>query len=65
MSENPENTEQLHPDLKEVRYSLSDLLQEVEAEREGSSIGQEIVDQTEISKLFKKRKKARGGQQGE
>jgi hypothetical protein len=65
MSENPDSTEQLHPDLKEVRYSLSDLLQEVEAEREGSSIGQEIVDQTEISKLFKKRKKVRGGQQGE
>jgi hypothetical protein len=54
-------TEPQHPDLKEVRYSLRELLQEVEAEREGSSIGQEIVDQTEISKLFKKRKKVPGG----
>ena len=51
--------------LQEVRYSLRDLLQEVQEEREGSSIGQEIVDQTEISKLFNKRKKARGGQKGE
>ena len=65
MSEKPEDTEVTGLDLKEVRYSLRDLLEEVQAEREGSSIGQEIVDQTEISKLFNKRKKVRGGQQGE
>ncbi|MEX0331639.1 MAG: hypothetical protein AB3N64_09480 [Puniceicoccaceae bacterium] len=53
------------PNLHEVRYSLRDLLEEVQEEREGSSIGQEIVDQTEISKLFNKRKKVRGGQKGE
>lgn len=53
------------PNLQEVRYSLRDLLNEVQEEREGSSIGQEIVDQTEISKLFNKRKRSRGGQKGE
>jgi hypothetical protein len=65
MSEDPSKTDLLHPELKEVRYSLRDLLQEVQDEREGSSIGQEIVDQSEISKLFKKRKKVPGGKQGE
>ena len=64
MSDDPV-TPETHRELCEVRYSLRDLLNEVEAEREGSSIGQEIVDQSEISKLFKKRKKVRGGKQGE
>ena len=50
--------------LSEIRYSLSDLLTEVQAEREVSTIGQEIVDQTEISKLFNSRKKVRRGQKG-
>lgn len=50
--------------LAEVRYSLRDLIEEVQAEREGSSIGQEIVDQSEISKLFDKRKKGRRGNKG-
>ncbi|MEX0325219.1 MAG: hypothetical protein AB3N33_03935 [Puniceicoccaceae bacterium] len=66
MSENQVPEEGPHkPDLHEVRYSLRDLLEEVQEEREGSSIGQEIVDQSEISKLFNKRKKVRGGQTGE
>lgn len=47
--------------LKEVRYSLRELLSEVQNEREGSSIGQEIVDQSEIGKLFSNKKKARRG----
>ena len=64
MSKEPDPPEQ-HHELSEVRYSLRELLNEVEAEREGSSIGQEIVDQSEISKLFKKRKKVRGGKEGE
>ena len=50
--------------LHEVRYSLSDLLREVHAERESSSIGQEIVDQGEISKLFNRKKKVRRGKSG-
>jgi hypothetical protein len=47
--------------LKEVRYSLRELLEEVQKEREGSSLGQEIVDQTEIGKLFGSKKKVRRG----
>jgi len=50
--------------LGEIRYSLADLLKEVQTEREGSSIGQEIVDQGEISKLFNRKKKARRGKAG-
>ena len=51
--------------LHEVRYSLSDLLKEVQAEKETSSLGQEIVDQTEISKLFNRKKKVRRGKSGQ
>ena len=51
--------------LKEVQYSLTELLKEVQQEREASSIGQEIVDQSEISKLFNRKKKASRGQSGE
>lgn len=65
MSEESTTNEVQSAPLAEVKYSLSDLLREVQAEREGSSIGQEIVDQTEISKLFNRRKKVRRGQKGE
>lgn len=50
--------------LSEVRYSLRELLKEVQDEREGSSIGQEIVDQSEIGKLFNRKKRARRGEAG-
>jgi hypothetical protein len=50
--------------LSEVRYSLREILKEVQAEREGSSIGQEIVDQSEIGKLFNRKKKVRRGEAG-
>ncbi len=65
MSEEPTALDGSSAGLSEVRYSLRDLIREVQAEREGSSIGQEIVDQTEISKLFNRRKKVRRGQKGE
>ena len=65
MSEEPTTLEGGLANLSEVRYSLSDLISEVQAERVGSSIGQEIVDQVEISKLFNRRKKVRRGQTGE
>lgn len=51
--------------LHEVRYSLREILREVAAERESSTLGQEIVDQSEISKLFKRKKKASRGKSGE
>jgi hypothetical protein len=65
MSDKPAETGLSKPDFKEVRYSLRDLLQEVQAEREGSTLGQEIVDQSEITKLFKGKKKVSRGKQGE
>ena len=49
------------PTLQEVRYSLKEILEEVRAEKETSSLGQEIVDQTEISKLFTSNKRKRRG----
>lgn len=65
MTNTSEKSNKSSPVLHEVRYSLKDILEEVESEREDSSIGQEIVDQTEISKLFKRKKKANRGKSGE
>ncbi len=50
--------------LHEVRYSLTDLLNEVQSEKETSTLGQEIVDQSEITKLFNRKKKVRRGKSG-
>ena len=50
--------------LHEVRYSLRDILEEVQAEKETSTLGQEIVDQSEISKLFNRKKKVSRGKSG-
>ena len=50
--------------LHEVRYSLTDILNEVQAEKETSTLGQEIVDQSEITKLFNRKKKVRRGKSG-
>lgn len=62
MTDNPKAAGTPRPNLlKEVRYSLRTLLTEVQQEREGSTIGQEIVDQSEIEKLFSKKKRVRRG----
>jgi hypothetical protein len=50
--------------LREVRYSLRILMEEVEAERASSGLGQEMVDQEEIGKLFRRKKKARRARTG-
>ena len=47
--------------LEKENMRLRELLEEVQKEREGSSLGQEIVDQTEIGKLFGAKKKVRRG----
>lgn len=39
--------------IREVRYSLPELLQELKGERASSAFGMEKLDQTEIGKLFK------------
>ncbi|MCS6243237.1 MAG: hypothetical protein H2172_05170 [Opitutus sp.] len=48
------------PRLGEVRYSLPELLHELQVERTSGSFSQEKLHQEEISKLFKNRTKYRG-----
>jgi hypothetical protein len=48
------------PVFQEVRYSLPDLLSEIELERSESSIGMETLDQGEIRELFAKRRQRHG-----
>jgi hypothetical protein len=45
--------------LLEVRYSLPEMLAELEAERGSASFAMEKLDQAEIGKLFKSKKPAR------
>lgn len=48
------------PRLPEVRYSLPELLSELQLERTTGAFAQEKLHQVEIGKLFKNRKKRRG-----
>jgi hypothetical protein len=48
------------PLLREVRYSLPELLAELQLERTTGSFSQEKLYQVEIGKLFQNRKKRRG-----
>ena len=64
MSESTHSKDNPQVGLHEVRYSLADLLKEVQEEKETSTLGQEIVDQEEISKLFNRVKKERRGKSG-
>ena len=45
------------PVIREVRYSLPDMLSEIELERSESSLGMETLDQAEIRELFTKSKR--------
>jgi hypothetical protein len=45
--------------LAEVRYSLPEMLAELDAERGSASFAMEKLDQAEIGKLFKSKKAAR------
>ena len=47
------------PVIGEVRYSLPQLLAELEAERASGSFAMEKLDQTEIGKMFKTRQSSR------
>lgn len=48
-----------NPHIREVRYSLARMMEEVKAERKQSALGEELVDNTEIGKMFKQRKRKR------
>jgi hypothetical protein len=45
--------------LAEVKYSLPEMLAELDAERGSASFAMEKLDQAEIGKLFKSKKTAR------
>ena len=48
--------------LTEVKYSLPEMLAELEAERGSASFAMEKLDQSEIGKLFKSKKPIRAKQ---
>jgi hypothetical protein len=45
------------PQVGEVRYSLAELLREIEVERRESSFSMETLDQVEIQKMFANRRR--------
>jgi hypothetical protein len=45
------------PLISEVRYSLPDLLREIELDRRESVLGMDTLDQVEIKKLFADRRR--------
>lgn len=47
-------------DLKEVRYSLPVMLEELKMERRSSMFAMEILDQGEIERLFLSRRRTHG-----
>jgi len=47
-------------DLKEVRYSLPVMLEELKMERRSGMFAMEILDQGEIERLFKSRRRSHG-----
>ena len=53
MSAQPSSNPPVGIVLKEVKYSLPDMLNELKAERALGSFASEKLDQTEIGKLFK------------
>ncbi len=44
------------PLINEVRYSLPDLLREIDLDRRESALGMDTLDQVEIKKLFADRR---------
>ena len=58
-SVDPESSSDLAPGMaiREVRYPLPRLLQELQLERTGSLFAKEILDQMEISQIFTTRRK--------
>jgi hypothetical protein len=57
MTPDPNPTPEGHPQVSEVRYSLAELLREIEVERRESSFAMETLDQVEIQKMFANRRR--------
>ncbi|WP_269525823.1 hypothetical protein [Coraliomargarita parva] len=53
----PTTTDPKPVKLQEVRYSLRSMLDEVRNERKSSALGRELIDHTEIEKMFSNRKR--------
>lgn len=52
----------LNPPVQEMRYSLEEMLAEVRLERSRSALGRELLDSSEIDKLFRGRRRVRSEQ---
>ena len=50
--------------INEVKYSLAELLVEVEEERQNSLLARELVDQAEIAGILKKNRRRSRGRNG-
>ena len=55
--ETPPITDDPSSALREVRYSLPQLMRELQQERTGSVFSKEILDQMEIAQIFATRRK--------
>ncbi|WOO42853.1 hypothetical protein [Rubellicoccus peritrichatus] len=53
----PDETPKTSSDVIEVRYSLREMMREVEEEQMESSMGREIIDQSTIETILKKKSK--------
>jgi len=56
MSEDIHPTPMIHAS-RDQRYSLKEMMEEVQVERRESHFGRQLVDSTEIDKMFGKRKR--------
>lgn len=58
MSEENEKLDETAPhEILSVRYSLKEMIDEVSVERRESVFGRELVDSSEIDKMFSKNRK--------
>jgi hypothetical protein len=57
MTPDPAPTSAQRPHIGEVRYSLAEMLREIEVERRESSFSMETLDQLEIKKMFASRRR--------
>ncbi len=55
--QNPAPVPEGRQQISEVRYSLAELLREIEVERRESSFAMETLDQVEIQKMFANRRR--------
>ncbi len=58
-----QTSEGLNSQVKGMRYSLKEMMAEVRLERKHSALGRELLDSTEIDKMFtdRRRKKRKQG----